>query len=1199
MTNEEQLREYLKRVLADARRLKDRVRELEESGREPVAIVGMACRLPGGVATPEDLWRLVADETDAISDFPDDRGWDLDALHDPDPDHPGTSYAREGGFLHDAASFDAGFFGIPPLEALAMDPQQRLLLETGWEALERAGIDPATLRGADVGVFAGTAGADYHADPEQLPEGLEGHLMTGVSLSVLSGRLSYFLGLEGPSVTLDTACSSSLVAIHLAVRSLRSGESALALAAGVTVMATPFTLVGSARQRALSPDARCKAFAGAADGTGLAEGAGVLVLERLSDAVRNGRRILGLVRGSAVNSDGASNGLTAPNGLAQQRVIRAALADAGLGAADVDLVEAHGTGTALGDPIEAQAVLATYGKGRPAGRPVGLGSLKSNIGHAQAAAGVAGVIKTLMAMRHGVLPRTLHVDEPTPYVDWADGQVEVLTEARPWPAVGRSRRAAVSGFGVSGTNAHVIVEQAPESEPEPELEQDPGPATAPAAPTTPTALAALAGSSASAGLAAPTALAASAAAAATALAALAGSAVPTVPPALLATPVVPLLLSARGSSAALAAQADRLHAFLTGEPGVAPADVARDLVRSRSLLPERAVVLAADREQALAGLAALGAGEESPAVVTASGSPAKGRTVFVFPGQGAQWAGMAADLLEAAPVFAARIEECAQALDPLTGWSLVNVLRQAPGAPSLDPIDVVQPVSFAVMVSLAAVWQAAGVVPDAVVGHSQGEIAAACVSGGLTLQDAATLVVMRSRAIAGMPGKGAMASLLHSAADTAELIARWPGRLDVAALNGPASTVVSGEPEAVEELIAACQAAGIRARALPLNTAAGHSVQMEAVEGELRASLAGLKPRTGEIPFSSTVTGEEFDTAGLDAGYWYRNVRGTVRFDPAIRALAAAGHAVFVEISTHPVLVPAIEQTLEHLATPSVSRVVAGTLRRDEDGPRCFLQALAALHVSGVGVDWTAVLGRRTGPAVELPTYAFQRRRYWLGQAWGASGGTVPSQGTDQGADPFATDEGDGGPAPARRLFALPPAERDHGLLTLVRTSAAAVLGYESVEELPPSRAFSEAGFTSLGAVQLRNRLSALCGLPLPSTLIYDHPTPSALMEHLREELLAADGAEDPLLTELQRFEESVVALAGASTDHTPLVTRLRALAAGLEAATATGTETGTETGTDTDADSDVDVGADVATQLEAASVDDVFAFIDAEFGQA
>ena len=1159
MTNEEQLREYLKRVLADARRLKDRVRDLEESGREPVAIVGMACRLPGGVASPEDLWRLVADETDAISGFPDDRGWDLDALHDPDPDHPGTSYAREGGFLHEAAWFDAGFFGIPPLEALAMDPQQRLLLETGWEALERAGIDPATLRGTDVGVFAGTAGADYHADPAQLPEGLEGHLMTGVSLSVLSGRLSYFLGLEGPSVTLDTACSSSLVAIHLAVRSLRSGESALALAAGVTVMATPFTLVGSARQRALSPDARCKAFAGAADGTGLAEGAGVLVLERLSDAVRNGRRILGLVRGSAVNSDGASNGLTAPNGRSQQRVIRAALADAGLGAADVDLVEAHGTGTALGDPIEAQAVLATYGRGRPAGRPVGLGSLKSNIGHAQAAAGVAGVIKMLMAMRHGVLPRTLHVDEPTPYVDWADGQVEVLTRARPWPAVGRSRRSAVSGFGVSGTNAHVIVEQAPEQarEQAPEPEQDPGPATgpthqtAPAAPTPPTA--------------------------------------PTVPTALLATPVVPLLLSARGSSAALAAQAGRLHAFLTAEPGVAPADVARDLVRSRSLLPERAVVLAADREQALAGLAALGAGEESPVVVAAPGGPAKGRTVFVFPGQGAQWAGMAADLLQAAPVFAARIRECAQALDPLTGWSLVDVLRQAPGAPSLDPIDVVQPVSFAVMVSLAALWQAAGVVPDAVVGHSQGEIAAACVSGGLTLQDAATLVVMRSRAIAGMPGKGAMASLLHSAADTAELIARWPGRLDVAAVNGPASTVVSGAPEAIEELIAACEAAGIRARALPLNTAAGHSVQMEAVEGELRTRLAGLKPRTGEVPFSSTVTGEEFDTAGLDAGYWYRNVRSTVRFDPAIRALAAAGHAVFVEISTHPVLVPAIEQTLEDLATPSASQVVTGTLHRDEDGPRCFLRALASLHVSGVGVDWTAVLGRRTGPAVELPTYAFQRRRYWLGQAWGAGGGTVPSR----GADPFAAaDEGDGGPAPARRLIALPPAERDHGLLTLVRTAAAAVLGYESVEELPPSRAFSEAGFTSLGAVQLRNRLSGLCGLPLPSTLIYDHPTPSALMEHLREELLAADGTENPVLVELQRFEESVVALAAASTDHTPVVTRLRALAAGLEAATATGTR-------DIDTAADAHTDADVATQLEAASVDDVFAFIDAEFGQA
>ncbi|MFB6837705.1 type I polyketide synthase [Streptomyces sp. NPDC056361] len=1138
MSNEQQLRDYLKRVLADARRYQSRVRELEGANTEPIAIVGMACRLPGGVTTPEDLWRLVADESDVITEFPEDRGWDREALYDPDPDHAGTSYAREGGFMDDVAGFDAGFFGISPREALAMDPQQRLMLETSWEALERAGIDPAGVRGTDVGVFTGTAGGDYRADTHAVPEGLEGHLMTGASLSVLAGRVSYVLGLEGPAVTVDTACSSSLVALHLAVRSLRSGESSLALAGGVTVMATPFTLIGSSRQRGLSADARCKAFAGTADGTGLAEGAGVLLLERLSDAVRNGRRIWGVVRGSAVNQDGASNGLTAPNGPSQQRVIRTALADAGLVPADVDAVEAHGTGTALGDPIEAQAVLATYGQHRDAERPLWLGSLKSNIGHAQAAAGVAGVIKMVMAMRHGVLPRTLHVDEPTPHVDWTTGRVEVLTEARPWPELDRPRRSGVSSFGVSGTNSHVILEQAPE----------PAPTTADAEEDT---------------------------------------------HGLLGAEAVPLLVSARGSASGLAAQARELAAFLAAGPEVRTHDVARSLVRTRSLLPDRAVVVAGDRAEALAGLEALAGpadpegtpgiagAEDAPGLVVGEGGAVKGRKVFVFPGQGAQWAGMGADLLDAAPVFTARMEECAKALDPLTGWSLLDVVRQAEGAPSLDTIDVVQPVSFAVMVSLAALWQAAGVVPDAVVGHSQGEIAAACVAGGLTLEDAATLVVMRSRAIVGMPGKGGMASIAEPVDRVADRIGPWPGKLDIAAVNGPASTVVSGDLEALGELLADCEAAGIRARQLLLNNSAGHSVQMEAIEGELRRTLAGLSPRSGTVPFYSTVTGDLFDTAGLDAGYWYRNVRRTVRFDPAVRALAAAGHGVFVEVSTHPVLVPAIEQTLEDGAT-AAPKAVTGTLRRDESGPRRFLESLAALHVRGVAVDWNAVLGRGPGRPVELPTYAFQHRRYWLDTTWGAGvrteGTAVPGLDDETSREDAAADAR----SLVQRLAALSPEERDHTLLTLVRTSAAAVLGHTSEAELPPGRAFGEAGFTSLAAVDLRNRLSRVTGLRLPSTLIFDHPTPVALMHFLRDELFSTDTAEEPVLAELRRLEDAAGSLAPDRIEATGLITRLQALTAKLEAA-------GGVARTD---------GADVAARLESASVDDVFAFIDVEFGE-
>ncbi|MFE9107970.1 SDR family NAD(P)-dependent oxidoreductase [Actinomadura geliboluensis] len=878
---------------------------------EPIAIIGMACRYPGRVTTPEEFWRLIAAGGDGISPFPDDRGWDLARLHGPDADQPGTSHVREGGFLYDAADFDPEFFDISPREALAMDPQQRLMLETSWEVLERAGIDPTALKGSATGVFAGLMYHDYAPPLERLPKDVEGYSGIGTAGSVLSGRVAYALGLEGPAVTVDTACSSSLVALHLAAQALRNGECSLALAGGVTVMATPGTFVEFARQGGLARDGRCKAFSAAADGTGWAEGVGVLLVERLSDAVRNGREVLAVVRGSAVNQDGASNGLTAPNGPSQQRVIRQALASAGLSASDVDAVEAHGTGTTLGDPIEAQALIATYGQDRDPERPLWLGSVKSNIGHAQAAAGVAGVIKMVMAMRNGMLPRTLHVDEPSPHIDWSQGTVRLLTEAITWDGTERPRRAGVSSFGISGTNAHVVLEQAPETD---VAEQD-------------------------------------------------RSAVP--------GGVVPLVVSGR-SAEALAAQAARLREFLVGDDAPALPDVGRALAASRASLEHRGAVLAPDRETALAGLEALVRGEPTATVVSGVANP--GRVVMVFPGQGSQWAGMGRELLDASPVFAEAVGECEAALAPHVDWSLVGVLR---GGSVPERVDVVQPVLFAVMVGLARLWSAAGVVPDVVVGHSQGEIAAAHVAGALSLGDAAKVVALRSRALLELSGGGAMAQLALDEDRARRLLGSLGDRVWVAAVNGPAATVVSGEAAAVEGVLDRAREEGVWARRIPVDYAS-HSPQVGGVRERLLTELADIAPETGHIAFHSTVTGEPVDTTGLDAGYWYRNLREPVRFAEVVSGLVEQGVGVFVEVSAHPVLAAGIQDCGEAVG-------VVETLRRGDGGLGRFWASVAAAYVRGVVVDWAGLFGAGVS-RVGLPTYAFQRRRFWLASGSGGAG---------------------------------------------------------------------------------------------------------------------------------------------------------------------------------------------------------------------
>ncbi|MBP8532281.1 type I polyketide synthase [Streptomyces sp. MK37H] len=1038
-TPNEKVVEALRAAVTETDRLRRQNQALRAAASEPIAVVGMACRFPGGAGSPEEMWQGVAAGRDMMTEVPRDRGWDIEGLFGTEDGGPGASAAREGGFLDHVSHFDADFFGISPREALAMDPQQRVMLEVSWEAFERAGLDPLSLKGSRTGTYIGISYSAYGSDVTHIPAGVHGYSMTGNVTSVASGRIAYVLGLEGPAVSIDTACSSGLVALHQAMYALRSGECPLALVGAVTVMPTPALFVEFTRQGGLAADGRAKAFAAAADGTAWAEGAGALVLERLSDARRSGHRALAVIRGSAVNQDGASNGLTAPSGAAQRRLIRSALDSAGLDGHEVDAVEAHGTGTKLGDPIEARALLATYGQNRPADRPLWLGSVKSNFGHAGTAAGLAGVIKMVQAIRHGLLPETLHVDEPTPGVDWSSGAVRLLTEPRPWPENDRPRRAGVSAFGISGTNAHVILEQAPAQSP---ADGEGGAAREGA-----------------------------------------------------------VLLAVSGQTGpALAAQAERLAAHLERYPELPLADVALSLATTRAALEERAAVIADGRDEGLRALRALAAGTPDPAVFTGSAS-ARGRTAFLFTGQGAQRPGMGRELYEAFPVYARAFDEACEQVDRHLDRPLREVVFAAedtPEAALLDDTLYTQTATFALQVAQYRLWESWGIVPGHLIGHSVGELSAAHVSGVLPLADAAALVAARATLMRALPDGGAMYALQASEDEVAPLLAGREAEMSVAAVNGPRATVVSGDEEAVAEVAAHFTGQGRKTKRLRVSHAF-HSPRMEPVLAEFRRVAAGLSYAAPRIPVVSNVTGRLASEQELcSPDYWARHIRQAVRFLDGVRTLADEHVTVFLELGPDAVLTAMARDCLGDRAAEAA---LIPTLRHRRPETRTALAAVAAAYVRGIHPDWNAVYGG--GRRVDLPTYAFQRRRFWLEDATPEAEGVVrPLTGAP---GPAASAETPG--SLRERLRALGEDERREQLTAVVRQYAADTLGHVSADAVAPGRNLADLGFDSISAAEFAALLGAAAGLALPTTVVFDHPTAVDVAEFLAREV--AESAPD------------------------------------------------------------------------------------------
>lgn len=916
MTTDSDKTLQLKRALQAIKDLRARLEQMESSNRVPVAVIGMACRFPGGADSPEAYWDVLKNKVDGITPVPAGR-WDLDELFDADEDAPGKVSTRWGGFLPNLDAFDASFFGISPREASRMDPQQRLMLEVAWEAFEDAGMPVSKLAGSRTGVFVGlhSHSNDYYLMQTFDPEDIDIYTGTGTSHSVVSGRISYLYDLQGPNIALDTACSSSLVAVHLATQSLRHGECDTALAGGVNVMVTSHFTVVSSRMRMMAPDGRCKAFDSRADGFVRSEGCGAVVLKRLPDALRDGDPILAVIRGSAINQDGHSNGLTAPNGLSQQAVIRRALENAGASPEQITYVETHGTGTKLGDPIEVEALSAVYGQARPDGLPLVLGSTKTNVGHMEGAAGVGGLMKTVLALKHRTIPANLHFQKLNPHISLEGTRLQIAADERDWAAGEGPRMAAVSAFGWSGTNAHIVLEEAPETmhaEAPQQTQEEKNHL---------------------------------------------------------------LVISARSGSALNALALE--YARRLRDENVSLAGLCRTAALRREHLPERLAVAGKTAGELAERLEAFAHGEARPGLV--SGTRYAGRLpgiVFIFPGQGGQWLGMGRQLMQTEPVFRQMMERCEQAFRPYIDWSLLEQINADESSSRMEEINVVQPVLFAFQVALAELWRSWGITPDAVVGHSMGEVAAAYVAGALSLEDAARVICTRSQLMRRVSGKGAMAVVGLSIDETQALIAGVSDKLSVAVNNSPASSVLSGDPEALESVLAELHAKNIFCRPVKVDVAA-HSPQMEALRPELVAALSGIRPRASSVPVYSTVTAAPVSGESLNTEYWGRNLRQPVRFAEATQGLLASGHAIFIEINPHPILLNAVEQTAQAVDPEHRLALVAST-RRGEEEALSIRAAFGSVYAVGVEPAWDAVLDPYSGRQVPLPHYPWQHEHFWL-----------------------------------------------------------------------------------------------------------------------------------------------------------------------------------------------------------------------------